>query len=142
VVFITKSEEETVLLGQRYGKKSKGGEVYLLTGDLGGGKTQFAKGVAAGMGIQEPITSPTFNYENIYRTASGMTFYHFDLYRNEKLDEDIRDLMLEAFSDKSGVTVVEWAERAKDFWPDGAMVIEFDWISANERKILIGNLDN
>lgn len=135
--FITKSEKETVSLGQKFGRKSKGGEVYLLTGDLGGGKTQFTKGLALGLGVMEPITSPTFNYENIYPAPEGRTLYHFDLYRNEVLDEDIRDLMLEAFADKKGITVVEWAERAKDFWPKKALLLEFGWVSEN-RRCLIG----
>ena len=92
-----------------------------------------------GLGIKEPITSPTFNFENIYQGRDGLTLYHFDLYRSDRIDEDIRDLMLEAFADPQGVTVVEWAERASGYWPKGAMVIEFDWVSENERKIIINS---
>lgn len=136
----TKSEKETISLGQRYGKKSKGGKTYLLIGELGGGKTQFAKGLALGLGVEEPVTSPTFNYENIYSARDGLCLNHFDLYRSEKIEEDIRDLMLESFANPEAVTVVEWAERAKDFWPKGATIIEFDWISENERKLKVKSL--
>ncbi len=133
--YITKSEKETQALGKDFGGALRGGEVFLLTGDLGGGKTQFTKGLAGGLGIDEAVTSPTFNYENIYSARDGLRLYHFDLYRSEQVDNDIRDLMLEAFVDPVGVTVVEWAERAKAYWPQGATLLEFDWVSENERRI-------
>lgn len=110
-----------------------------MIGDLGGGKTQFTKGLAKGLGINEHITSPTFNYENIYQTDKGANLYHFDLYRSETIDEDIKELLLEAFDDKSGVTVVEWAEGARDFWPKGATLIKFDWVTENQRNITINS---
>lgn len=108
-----------------------------MTGELGGGKTQFTKGLALGLGIEEPVTSPTFNYENIYSARDGLRLHHFDLYRSEKIDEDIRGLMLESFTDPKVITVVEWAERAKDFWPPEATVVEFDWASERVRDIKI-----
>jgi len=105
-----------------------------LIGDLGGGKTQFTKGLAQGLGIKEVITSPTFNYQNIYQ-GDKLALYHFDLYRSNYLDSDIRDMMFEAFSDPSGITVVEWAEKAKEYWPKNSFVIKFNWISGNVRRI-------
>ena len=130
----TKSEKDTQELGVRYAADLKGGEVFLLTGELGGGKTQFAKGLAEGMGISDAITSPTFNYENIY-TTPGLTLYHFDLYREERLDSDIEALLREAMADKKGVTLIEWAERAEHLWPKGAYVLDFTWSGDTERKI-------
>lgn len=121
-------------MGQKLGEKLKGGEVIFLTGDLGGGKTQFTKGLASGLGIKEAITSPTFIYENIYQ-GKKLKLYHFDLYRNEEVDEDVRDLMLEAFGDELGVTVVEWAERAKDYWPKKYYHFNFRWLAENKREI-------
>lgn len=121
-------------MGQKFGKKLKGGEVFLLTGDLGGGKTQFTKGIAKALGIREPITSPTFIYENIYQ-GKELQLYHFDLYRNEVVDEDVKDLMLEAFSDDEGVVVVEWAERANNYWPSNYTHLDFEWLAENKRKI-------
>jgi tRNA threonylcarbamoyladenosine biosynthesis protein TsaE len=104
---------------------------------LGGGKTQFTKGLAEGLGVADYITSPTFNYENIYHSSKGINLYHFDLYREEVLDPDIAALFKEAVEDKKGVVVVEWAERAKDIWPEGAHVVNFKWVSENEREVTI-----
>lgn len=134
---VTNSEKDTIALGKKYGKIAKGSEVFLLLGDLGSGKTQFAKGLALGLGVKETVTSPTFNYENIYKGKKGLTFYHFDLYRSNKIDNDIRGMMLEAFSDKKGVTVVEWAEKAKKYFPKKCIEINFKWISNNERELEI-----
>jgi tRNA threonylcarbamoyladenosine biosynthesis protein TsaE len=70
-------------------QKLKGGETFLLCGDLGGGKTQFVKGLALGLDISADITSPTFTYEKIY-AGPKLNLYHFDLYREEILDPDIK----------------------------------------------------
>lgn len=131
---ISGSEKDTRRLGRIYGEKCKGGEIFLLSGELGGGKTQFTKGIAAGLGVKNNITSPTFTYENIYK-GKNLTLYHFDLYREEKLDPDIRALMEEAFSDKKGVTAIEWADRMKDFKPKKARYFTFKWKGENEREI-------
>jgi tRNA threonylcarbamoyladenosine biosynthesis protein TsaE len=138
--FISYSEKNTRALGKKSGEVLRGGEIFLLVGDLGGGKTQFTKGLAEGLGITEPVTSPTFNYENIYQ-GERLKLYHYDLYRNDEIDNDIRDLMLESFSDKGGVTVVEWAERARLHWPKGATLVEFDWIDENTREIKIKKIN-
>jgi tRNA threonylcarbamoyladenosine biosynthesis protein TsaE len=133
--FLTKNEQDTQNLGKDFGTKCTGGEVFLLTGELGGGKTQFAKGLARGLAVEANITSPTFNYENIYKGKKGLTLYHFDLYREEVLDPDIAALFSEAISDNKAVVVVEWAERAKAIWPKGAKVVNFKWTSESERMI-------
>lgn len=134
---LSESAEQTTKIGKNYGEKAKGSEVFLLTGELGGGKTQFTKGLALGLNIKDDITSPTFTYENIYEGRDGLKLYHFDLYRSDKVDEDIKDLMLESFSDPKGITVVEWAERAKDYWPKSYNHIDFKWKGENEREITI-----
>lgn len=87
------------------------------------------------MGIDDDITSPTFTYENIYNGRDNLKLYHFDLYRNDEVDEDIKDLMLEAFSDPQGITVVEWAERVENYWPETYNHIDFRWVSENEREL-------
>lgn len=109
----------------------------MLIGELGGGKTQFVKGLAQGLGIGDDITSPTFTYENIYQSQNGFKLYHFDLYRLEGKDVDIANLMLESFNDPRGITAIEWAEKAKNLWPKSYYRIEFKWISENEREIKI-----
>lgn len=106
----------------------------MLTGELGGGKTQFVKGLALGLGINENITSPTFNYQNIYE-GTRLSLYHFDLYREDQLDEDIKLLLKESMADKKAVTVVEWAERGGKIWPKTATRADFEWISETVRKV-------
>lgn len=101
---------------------------------MGGGKTQFTKGLAVGLGINDNIVSPTFTYEKIYQ-GKKLTFYHFDLYREETLDLDIKSLMEEAFSDETGITAIEWADRMKNFKPKGAKYFNFKWKGENEREI-------
>ena len=75
------SAEETYALGEKIGQEAKPGQVYTLIGDLGVGKTVFTQGVAAGLGITEPVSSPTFTIVQIYEEGR-MPFYHFDVYRN------------------------------------------------------------
>ena len=141
----TLSEKDTQKLGIKYGKKCKGGEVFLLSGELGTGKTQFTKGLALGLGITADITSPTFTYEKIYTSSKlargngkkGLTLYHFDLYREIILDEDIKLLMQEAFNDEAGVTAVEWSGRMGKFLPQKYFKVQFAWSAENERKIQI-----
>lgn len=95
------------------------------------------KGLALGLEISDNITSPTFIYERIYN-GKNLRLFHFDLYRSEKVDADVANLMQEAFSDPKGVTVIEWAEHAKKIWPKKYELINFKWISENERQIEIG----
>jgi tRNA threonylcarbamoyladenosine biosynthesis protein TsaE len=134
--YLSSSEKDTINLGEDFAKKCKGGEIFLLSGELGGGKTQFVKGLAKGLRITDNITSPTFTYEKIYK-GEKLTLYHFDLYREEVLDPDIKSLMEEAFSDKNGITAVEWAERMKSFKPKYTKFLTFNWKGDNEREIRI-----
>ena len=80
MIIETNSEKETFELGKKIGRQAKAGEIYTLDGDLGVGKTIFTKGVAAGLGIEEPVSSPTFTIVQIYEEGR-MPFYHFDVYR-------------------------------------------------------------
>ncbi|MDH7511538.1 MAG: tRNA (adenosine(37)-N6)-threonylcarbamoyltransferase complex ATPase subunit type 1 TsaE [Clostridiales bacterium] len=106
---ITRSEEETFRLARDMARKFKGDEVVLLIGELGAGKTTFARGIAAGLGLKDlnQVCSPSFTILNIYRAACLV--YHFDLYRLEK-EADILDLGWEDYLDR-GVVIVEWGER-------------------------------
>lgn len=109
-----------------------------MTGELGGGKTQFVKGLAEGLGIAEPVSSPTFTYEKVYQSPQGLQLHHYDLYRSDSLDEDIAELLQESFGSEA-VVAVEWAERAKNVWPEKFTILNFDWVGENERKIDIKN---
>lgn len=105
----TASEEETFRLAKDLAKDFRGDEVVLITGELGAGKTVFAKGIAAGLGFSDArlVCSPSYTLLNIYQAKFPV--FHFDLYRLEK-DADIRDLGWEDFLG-SGVVIVEWAEK-------------------------------
>jgi len=133
--FITKSSEETVSLGNEIGRKLLGGEVIFLTGDLGGGKTQFAKGVALGLGIKETVVSPTFTIERIYK-GSKLTLHHFDMYRLTN-DREITEVIKELSSSSDEATVIEWPENLEGIHSLATTKIIFEHIDENSRKISI-----
>lgn len=103
--FLSHSAEETFALAKRVADKLKGGEIILLNGDLGAGKTTFTKGLARALGVKETVTSPTFTYVKEY--DGRLTLYHFDMYRVSDADE-VYELGLEEYFYKGGVVVVEW----------------------------------
>jgi len=132
--FVTHSAEETFDLAERIGARLDTRAVFLLSGDLGAGKTVFAKGLAAGLAIDPAeVTSPSFTLINEY--AGRLRLYHIDLYR---LDAGAgRELGLEEiFADERAVTVIEWAERLGDL-PAGATRVAIEYVSDSERRILI-----
>lgn len=131
---ITKSATETQLLAKELATTMKGGEVLLLYGDLGAGKTTFMQGFAEGFGIQHRITSPTFIIVREYQ-QNQKNLYHIDLYRTES-DADLEGLgMREILQDKSAVVAIEWPEKLGSFLPEKRIEIRFETISENERKI-------
>ena len=133
--FISHSEEETFSLASEFEKTLKGGEVVLLSGDLGAGKTTFTKGLAKALNITENITSPTFTLMNIY-TSGRLKLYHFDMYRLEDESEAI-ELGLDEFFNSNGVCMIEWAENIKNMIPKNHIVINIEKLSDNERKFVI-----
>jgi tRNA threonylcarbamoyladenosine biosynthesis protein TsaE len=108
-VVVTRSEAETFRLARNLARKFRGGEVVLLIGELGAGKTIFAKGIAAGLGLKGPgpVCSPSFTLLNVYQAK--FPIFHFDLYRLEK-GAEVEELGLEDCLDR-GVVIVEWAEK-------------------------------
>lgn len=131
--YVTNSERETFLLAQRLARNFKGNEVVLLVGELGAGKTIFAKGIASGLGLKNihQVCSPSFTLINIYQAKS--TIYHIDLYRLEN-DAEILDLGWEDYIGQ-GVVIVEWAEKIK-FNLDGIRVL-LEIRKGNTRRIKI-----
>ena len=103
------SPEATVALGRVLGSVLAAGDVLILTGDLGAGKTQLTKGVAEAMGVREPVTSPTFTIQMIY-DGSEMPLYHFDLYRLESADELGDAGLIDALGEEDGPVLIEWGE--------------------------------
>lgn len=111
------SERQTEKLGRRLAKTFSGGETVLLVGELGAGKTRFAKGIARGLGVKETVTSPTFALHNRYR-GKKLFLNHFDFYRLSDGDEARAAGLDEYFGDKEGVCVVEWGTNAADILPE------------------------
>lgn len=130
--FTTRSPQETFELAKRIGNRLRGGEVFLLQGDLGAGKTVFAKGLAAGLGIDpSDVTSPSFTLVNIH--AGRFHFYHVDLYRLESgLHQDLG--LDEMFEDRNAITAIEWPERL-EYAPANSISVSIEYLSDIERKI-------
>ena len=139
VQVLSKSEAETKKIGQKLGqiiKKNKGSVIIGLIGDLGGGKTTFVKGIASGLGVKGSITSPTFTLLKEYKTKD-LNLYHFDFYRLKDIN-DAKNLGLEEYFEKSrSIVIIEWADRIKNILPDEKIIIEFDFISQNERRLTL-----
>ena len=112
------SAEATRALAAGIAQRVTPGSVVALSGDLGAGKTCFIQGLAAGLGVEGPVTSPTFIM--IAEHAGRLPLYHVDLYRTESLGE-IRRLGLEELLDGPGVTAIEWAEKAEPLLPSRAV---------------------
>lgn len=117
VEFISQNALDTQRIGRLLGEFLRGGELVLLDGQLGAGKTTFTQGLAKGMNISAVVNSPTFTLLKEYRPAGDTrALYHFDLYRLDEPEEMI-DLGFEEYFYGLGVCVVEWADKAMDFWP-------------------------
>ena len=107
--YVSTTTEQTIALGQILGKLLQAGDVLVLTGDLGAGKTQLTKGIAAGMGVMDDVTSPTFTIEMVYE-GTTMPLYHFDLYRLNDPDQ-LEDTGLYDALESDGPTIIEWGEQ-------------------------------
>lgn len=127
---ITHSKEETVKFAEEYGKTLKKGDVVLLKGEMGAGKTVFTKGVAPSLGIKSEVTSPTYAYLNDY---DGKLF-HYDCYRLSS-GEDAEALGLTEYFYSDGICVIEWSENIADVLPENAKVVKIEKIDENTRKI-------
>lgn len=115
--------EDTMRLGRALGEILTPGDVVLLDGDLGAGKTQLAQSIAAGLGVQDEIVSPTFNIVFEY-SADGAFLYHFDLYRLDAPDElDDIDFFALTDEDADGISLIEWASKFPDEMPDDRLEI-------------------
>ena len=116
MIIETNSEKETWDLGFRLGEKACAGQVYTLVGDLGVGKTVFTKGLADGLGITEPIQSPTFTIVREYEEGR-LPLYHFDVYRIGDIEE-MDEIGYEDYVYGEGVCLIEWANLIEEILPD------------------------
>lgn len=131
--FISNSPDETEGFGRRFAENLKPGDVLALTGDLGSGKTQFVRGLAAGLGAATAATSPTFTL--IHEYAGGrLPIYHFDFFRVEDRQSAER-LGLDDYFFGDGVSVIEWADRFPALIPGTARWISFETKSEAQRAI-------
>ena len=128
--FLSKSREDTVAFAAEYAKSLRGGDVVLLDGDMGAGKTVFTKGVAIGLGIEEEVTSPTYAYMNDY---DGRLF-HYDCYRIESVEQAER-LGLADYFDMGGVCIIEWAQNIAPLLPRIVKKVTIKKLSEPEREI-------
>jgi tRNA threonylcarbamoyladenosine biosynthesis protein TsaE len=130
---VTKTEEQTAAAGERLAATLRAGDVVLLYGELGAGKTAFVRGLARGLGAPEAeVSSPTFTIVQEY--TGRLTLYHVDLYRLEPKEVD--DLGLEELVSSDGVVAIEWAER----WhgrPDDAIEVRLEYEGEDQRRIVV-----
>lgn len=116
MIYESNSEKETFELGVKTGCNAEPGDVYTLIGDLGVGKTVFTKGLARGLGIEEPVSSPTFTIVQVYEDGR-LPFYHFDVYRIGDIEE-MEEIGYEDCIYGKGVTLIEWADLIREILPE------------------------
>ena len=124
MIIETRSAEETYQLGIEIGQKAKKGQVYTLVGDLGVGKTVFTQGLAKGLEIDEPISSPTFTIVQVY-DEGRLPFYHFDVYRIGDISE-MDEIGLEDYVYGEGVSLIEWANLIEEILPEERIAITIE----------------
>jgi len=136
VVVKTKSSAETIRIGKNIGSRLLPGDVVALVGELGAGKTQFIKGMAAGVGVGRPVTisSPSFTLINEY--LARIPFYHIDLFRLQ-WEKEAEDLGLEDYFQGEGITAVEWADKIPNFLPKELLLIHIAHTGKHTRSIEI-----
>jgi tRNA threonylcarbamoyladenosine biosynthesis protein TsaE len=130
--------EETFELGKQMGEAAKPGDVLCLLGDLGTGKTVFTQGFAAGLGITEPVSSPTFTIVQTY-DEGRMPFYHFDVYRIADIDE-MEEIGFDDYVFGEGVCLIEWANLIEEILPENYRTVRIEKVLENGfdyRKITI-----
>jgi tRNA threonylcarbamoyladenosine biosynthesis protein TsaE len=132
--FISNNPAETEAIGQRFAKDVNAGSVLALKGELGSGKTQLVKGLVAGLGSGAAVTSPTFTILHEY-SSGRFPVYHFDFFRLEDR-QSVARLGLDDYFFGDGVSVIEWADRFREFIPQQARWISFEIKSENQRSIM------
>lgn len=143
MVLETRSPEETFNVGRKLGENAIPGQVFTLTGDLGVGKTVFTQGLARGLGIEEPVNSPTFTIVQVYE-GGRLPFYHFDVYRIGDVEE-MEEVGFEDYIMGGGVSLIEWANLIEEILPEKRtdILIEKDLEQGFDyRKITISESDS
>lgn len=129
----SRCEQDTIELAENIESEKFPNMVICLQGDLGSGKTVFTKGFAASLGIEEAVTSPTFNIIKEY-TSGELDLYHMDVYR---LDGKVDDLGIEEYYHKDGVVIIEWSDMIKDYLPEERLEIKIKLSDEDENTRII-----
>ena len=124
MIIESRSEKETRELGKKMGQETLPGQIYTLVGDLGVGKTVFTQGLAEGLGISEPVNSPTFTIVQIYEDGH-LPLYHFDVYRIGDVEE-MEEIGYEDYFYGEGVCLIEWANLIEDILPENYTEIRIE----------------
>lgn len=132
--FITNSPEETEKIGEKLAKALPAGTILAYRGDLGAGKTAFTRGLARGLGANEPVTSPTYTIVNEY-LSGRLPLFHFDMYRLRSAD-DLFDIGWEDYLDRNGICAVEWSENVAEAMED-AVFITIQKTGESSRRIIV-----
>lgn len=132
---ITNQAEETKRAAKNFTKNLTNGTIIGLIGELGSGKTIFAQGIAEGLKIKGPITSPSFPIINIYQTTK-MNLFHFDLYRINSIEE-LENIGYEEYFYGNGITVIEWADKCLEILPENSYLVYFKYLDKKKREIKI-----
>ena len=142
MIIETRSPEETFILGKKIGEAALPGQVNTLNGDLGVGKTVFTQGVAAGLGITEAVSSPTFTIVQVYEEGR-LPFYHFDVYRIGDIEE-MEEIGYDDYFFGQGICLIEWAKLIREILPEKriSVTIEKDLDKGFDyRRIIIEEIE-
>ena len=142
MIIETKNAKETFQLGEKIGEKALPVQIYTLNGDLGVGKTVFTQGVASGLGIREPVNSPTFTILQEYE-GGRLPFYHFDVYRIGDIEE-MEEIGYDDYFFGEGICLIEWAQLIKEILPENVISVTIEKNPAKDfdyRKITIEGLE-
>ena len=130
------SAEETKELGRNIAALLKGGEVFELIGDVGAGKTTFVKGLAAGLGVEDDVQSPSFTISRMYDARDGLQLAHYDFYRLSDPGIMANELQ-EMVGDPTTITVIEWADIVEGVLPESHFTLRFEAPTETSRRIEI-----
>jgi len=134
MTILTSNEEETINEGKKLGATLSPGSVVALYGDLGTGKTAFTRGLAAGLGITNNVSSPTFTIVNEYQ--GDIPLFHFDMYRLEN-ENELFDIGWDDYLERSGVCAVEWSEKVPGAFPPDTIIVTLENLGGTQRRLEI-----
>ena len=137
---ITRSAEETRALARRLARQLRPGDVVLLVGELGAGKTTFVRGLAEGLGLDPGwVSSPTFVLIQEYEREGAPPLYHVDAYRVRD-PRELVEVGLEEYFERPGITVIEWGDKVRELVPPGAIEVHFEVLEGDRRRIRVQRL--